>query len=134
MVSKKKKQRTVLDDLTPNHRSLLKKRATAKKKLTAFLVKWKRQLWLGQWTVDTVWEWDGLDDLPASATCSCDWRYMIATITFDLIKCSDLDDDRLENLVVHELFHMVVNEMREEGIDHEERVVSHLTSIITNLK
>lgn len=135
MVAKKKKQKkTLLDDLSADHKKLLRSRSATKKKLIAYVKKWKRQLWLGQWNVDTVWEWDGLGEDTTTAKCQCDWRYMIATITFDLIRCSTLDDEGLERIVIHELLHMVVNEMRYDGLEHEERVVSHLTSVIHFMK
>jgi hypothetical protein len=37
---------------------------------------------------------------------------------------------KAENTVVYELGHAIVNEMREKGIKHEERVVTHLTNMI----
>jgi hypothetical protein len=56
-----------------------------------------------------------------------DWRYMTATIAVNVPAVARLSDDELERTVVHELCHALVNEMRETGIDHEERVVTMLT-------
>jgi len=56
-----------------------------------------------------------------------DWRYLSASIAVNVKAVARLDDDELERAVVHELIHVLVNEMREPGIDHEERVVTMLS-------
>jgi predicted SprT family Zn-dependent metalloprotease len=38
-----------------------------------------------------------------------------------------MDADSIEKIVVHELMHVFLNEMREKGIDHEERVATMLS-------
>jgi hypothetical protein len=57
----------------------------------------------------------------------CDWRYMTASLSINVPAIRRMTDDELERAVVHELIHIIVNEMREGGIDHEERTVSWLT-------
>jgi predicted metallopeptidase len=58
-----------------------------------------------------------------------DWRYMVAllSVSFDCIK--RMTDEEIDKIIIHELFHCVVNEMREDGIGHEERTVTMLTKI-----
>lgn len=46
------------------------------------------------------------------ANCDADWRYLRFTITFYTSTMSDLDEDELEVVVVHELMHIFLNEMR----------------------
>lgn len=58
--------------------------------------------------------------------CDTDWRYHETTITFALHKMRNFDKERIEQTVVHELMHIFLNEMREDGIDHEERVATNL--------
>ena len=41
-----------------------------------------------------------------------------------------MSNEELERTVVHELVHALVNELREGGIDHEERVVTTLTKAV----
>jgi len=62
------------------------------------------------------------------AISKCDWRYLTSSITWNMTRIVALDptDRDLENYVIHELLHPMVHEMREEGIDHEERVVTQL--------
>jgi hypothetical protein len=61
--------------------------------------------------------------------CYADWRYMRLTLEVNLTQVRRLDDIELERVIVHELCHALVNEMREidPGIKHEERVVTMLT-------
>jgi hypothetical protein len=56
-----------------------------------------------------------------------DWRYMTIIIAVNVPSVKGLSNEKLEHIVVHELCHALVNEMRETGIDHEERVVTMLT-------
>lgn len=55
------------------------------------------------------------------------WQYQTATITFYPKNMKHMTADEIEKLVVHELMHVFLNEMREEGIDHEERVATMLS-------
>lgn len=77
---------------------------------------------------------------------SVQWEYMEAHIEFFLggLIMVDLADERLEYLVLHELCHCIVNEMRDESSDkayieqniipHEERVVCNLAKSFLRLK
>jgi len=61
-----------------------------------------------------------------------DWRYMTATIAVNVPALAELSDDELERSIVHELVHILVNEMREDDPDvkHEERTVTMLTKAV----
>lgn len=58
--------------------------------------------------------------------CHTDWRYQETTIYISLDAIKRMDKGEIEKVVVHELMHVFLNEMREEGIDHEERVATNL--------
>lgn len=98
---------------------------------------WKDRLWLGHWTIDVTFEWSGIkqrersDGNSAIATCDVTWEYMQAHLRFDLPACSVLSPKKLSRVVLHELLHITVNEMRETGIKHEERVVTVLEDVIS---
>lgn len=104
-----------------------------KKRLKSAISKWHKTLGLGWWKVDyryynTLTSGDRSLNGNILATCSADWRYMTADICFavESIWGAELDDEAIEALVVHEMCHILVNEMREDGIDHEERVTETL--------
>lgn len=92
-------------------------------------------MWLGHWQINAVYEWNGIKTtdgtLPAAQVEGADWRYMHAKIRFDVPTCSTMEPHELRDVVIHELLHCLVNEMREDGIDHEERVVSHLQRVVS---
>lgn len=58
------------------------------------------------------------------------WEYGMASIAVNVPVLADLSDRELEEAVVHELTHALINEMREDDPDrkHEERVVTTLTN------
>lgn len=60
--------------------------------------------------------------------CDADWRYQRFTISVNLPEATKLTECKLENAIVHELMHVFLNEMREPGLDHEERVATMLQS------
>lgn len=104
-----------------------------KKIVNKYLKKWKSNLFLGMWTINFNIRSYLSDDGSHStaATCDASWKYFTATIDFSLEQMEDLSEDEIEKIVIHELLHIVVNEMREDGIDHEERVTSHLQMIMS---
>jgi len=84
-----------------------------------FILKWKTALFLGMWKIDwSIKDWliSETKDFQCIARCETDWRYFEATLSF--------------NFLIHELLHVVLNEMREDGVEHEERVASHLTMVM----
>lgn len=97
-----------------------------------YIKKWKTNLFLGSWRINfNVRDYlkTGDDGFGTIATCDSSWQYFEATLNFSLEKMANMEEKDIEGVVVHELLHAVVNEMREEDIKHEERVVSQLTMI-----
>lgn len=64
------------------------------------------------------------------AFVDANWMYAEAKISINLPAFDELDADKIERIVVHELCHILVNEMREGELHHEERVVTGLTKAI----
>lgn len=67
-----------------------------------------------------------------AAKCHCKWEYRMVTVEVSLIDLSDLNQEQIEDVVIHELLHALVHEMREDDPDckHEEAVVTGLTRAI----
>ena len=108
----------------------------AKKRIEALIEKWARPTGLRWWKIQ--YEYfrgpfpaypgevpNGRGDEPA-ADCKVRWQYGKAWIRFDVDALGPYTDKELEWVVVHEHMHVFLNEMREEGVDHEERVASNL--------
>ena len=98
--------------------------------------KWIYRLGLRWWDITILWydkpkminkEFKNPD---ICARTYVDWRYSEATITVNMPKLSSLRKEKIERAIVHELLHIPVNEMRETGIHHEERVVTTLQKAI----
>lgn len=63
--------------------------------------------------------------VPANVTAQ--WMYADAKININLPAFEFIEDAKIERVIVHELCHILVNEMREPEMHHEERVVTGLT-------
>lgn len=63
-----------------------------------------------------------------AAVCHTDWRYQKTTIEFALHILREMNKKKIEEVVVHELMHIFLNEMREKGTHHEEHVATCLTN------
>jgi predicted SprT family Zn-dependent metalloprotease len=102
--------------------------------INKYLKKWKGGLFLGMWTINfNIRDYlhdDGGSYLTA-ATCDSSWKYFTADLDFSLTQLKDMEEKEIEKIIIHELLHIVVNEMREDGIEHEERVTSHLQMIMS---
>lgn len=64
------------------------------------------------------------------AYVDANWMYASAKISVNLPAFDDMEPDEIERHVVHELCHILVNEMREGELHHEERVVTQLTKAV----
>jgi hypothetical protein len=100
---------------------------------------WAHRLGLGWWHIDTIYRDDPqsiIDHFRTDenelvlAVAYADWRYGTAKIDINLPAFVGMAEDEMERAIVHELMHVLVNEMREGEIHHEERVVTGLTKAI----
>lgn len=98
--------------------------------------KWVTPLGLGWWRVDVLYYDDPKeilrlftvnDEETTLARVYASWEYMQAKVCINLPSFDELEDGEIERAVLHELVHILVNEMREGEMHHEERVVSSLT-------
>jgi hypothetical protein len=102
-----------------------------KARINRFIYKWVTPLGLGWWKVDIDFCDGPPEDMGGgfeeTARCHVRWPYRKAKVEFWLNSTMHLDDEALEEVVVHELCHILVNQMREKGIVHEEAVVAALS-------
>ncbi len=101
-----------------------------RKTINKYVKKWKSNLFLGMWTINfriRDYITDDGGSYRTCAECTSSWKYFTADIDFNYVQLKEMEDQEIEEVVIHELIHIVVNELREGGIEHEERIVSHLT-------
>ena len=108
-----------------------------KKQIEKLFSKWTYRLGLRWWNVK-LYLYDDPQDIIKHfrtdennlvvAVSYCDWRYTSCTIDVNFPVIKQMTKEDAERAIIHELCHALVNEMREEGIEHEERVVTCLTN------
>ncbi|NMC33981.1 MAG: hypothetical protein GYA36_16185 [Veillonellaceae bacterium] len=109
------------------------KKTPKEKKFSKYIHKWCRKTWAGWWRIDVIY-FTAHEFLKLNPDCTTDtlavchtkWQYMTATMEVNLDKLEEQKDSTIEFCAVHELMHVFLNEMREEGIEHEERVATFL--------
>lgn len=113
-----------------------------KARIEQFARYWIERLGLRWWRIDL--KWDRGDNLPSAdpaiseewsgyAATDTAWQYLRAQVTFAVGAFTELDDEDAERSVLHELVHVLVEELRPEELTwewqrHNERCVSMLTS------
>ena len=104
-----------------------------KKKTTKLIRKifkwWATYLGVMRYEFDLLYcsssEWDQGKD--CIAYINTDWKYQEASIYFNMQKMRERSAEQIEYTIVHELCHLLVNEMQNyKRVDHEERVVTDL--------
>jgi hypothetical protein len=96
--------------------------------------KWVPLLGLQDWAINLqvsrqpfVGEYTG-----AAASCSAHWPYQSASITFSAPDVHE-QPEKVEEWMVHELVHCLLEEMQHEGDEHIEHVTTAFTRIICRL-
>lgn len=115
------------DNLAPTKFDLVK----------AAFAKWIPRLGLAWWDLQIIYYDDPQEIINrfriiesgemVPATVTAQWMYADAKISINLPAFEYIEDADIERVVVHELCHILVNEMREGELHHEERVVTQLT-------
>jgi predicted metallopeptidase len=108
---------------------------TKKKTIDRYLDEWIYRLGLRWWNVVVYWHrkpkmvkriFGKHVHKTVLAQTYADWRYGIASIHINLPAFQNMSHKETECAIVHELCHILVNELREGEIHHEERVVTGL--------
>lgn len=102
-----------------------------RKRIRTIAKRWRYPLGLDEWHMTTRYTQgnlivDGTVSTGAVGCASVRWQYREAELDFNLEKTAKLTDEELEEIYVHEAMHVILNEMRDEDIKHEERVASSL--------
>jgi hypothetical protein len=127
--------------MATNHEKIAKDFKQIRSLIKASMKKWKDLLWLSNWEAVFNYNYEypvnnSKETVLASVQVS--WEYEKIQVDFYLPTLLDngyTEEKQIDSIVIHELIHAVVNEMREKDPDHkhEERVVTHLTNIIFGL-
>lgn len=96
--------------------------------------RWTSTLGFRRWTIHTNIYRDLKEGSPdTSASCDAQWEYQNMWIKFYGPKLVGLSEKQVEEVVLHEMIHGMVNQMRlwsSSKMHHEESVVTALTQAI----
>jgi predicted SprT family Zn-dependent metalloprotease len=88
----------------------------AKKRVLQVVGEWVPIMGLEWYTINHQFnEATDSSDEQTQATTNTTWYYREATMTWHLPKLALLEDDELENVVVHELVHILLDPIHPEG-------------------
>lgn len=108
-----------------------------KRRIMKIFDSWRLNMGLRHWEVTTEFVREPQEDRVAGRA-HVRWEYQLATLEFFCAELLPLSDRNLEEIIVHEMVHILVNEMREFAKDtesaaqmkHEERVTTILTNAL----
>lgn len=93
--------------------------------------KWFTPIGMGWWQVDRQSAREREEDEPATAAMTTtNWQYRTASVTFYLPACADLNDDQLEEVVVHEMVHILCGPIQDMSDDSRREITEHTVTTI----
>jgi len=112
-----------------------------KKRIQRFIDRWAAPLGMKWWEITYAWHdepyvgEDAVGGRTPAARTLVDWDYRRATIHFYLPDCEGESDRHMEDVVIHEFMHVLLNEMRQwkdasDALAHEERTAVSLVQAI----
>ena len=107
-----------------------------KKQARALIGEWIYTLGLRRWDIEIFWHRSKksvkhyFKHRNIAADVHAEWWYERARIHINQKLLLSQPDDEIPRIIVHELMHIFLNEARQKGILHEERVATMLTRAI----
>lgn len=99
-----------------------------KRRVQKYFDKWYAVLGMGWYRIDREWDRVRSEETPSeAAVTSWQWQYRTASITYRLPVIAELDDDKLENVVVHEFAHILTGAMVQNQPDDNRQLMEYST-------
>lgn len=102
-----------------------------KKKIEKLTIKWRELLWLNNYRLHHSWARERKD---GASNCGAEvemrWQYLEADFTWYLPALNDLKDDELEDCVVHEFCHILVDPLMHEDTEHGKMIYERVTTTL----
>ncbi len=101
-------------------------------RIEAIWERWHSRLGMYGWDIGRSYhdgpytQQDGLPSGDAVASTHVRWPYKSGSIAWNTALTEGIDDEHLEGILVHEVMHVWLSEMRSRGLEHEERVATEL--------
>lgn len=99
-----------------------------KRRVKRYIDKWLKPLGMGWHRIDLEWDRERNNDLPdEAAVTSWMWQYRTANITFRLPVIKELNEEKLENVVVHEFSHILTGAMVQNQPEDNKQLMEYST-------
>lgn len=111
-----------------------------KRRVQKILDKWLPPLWLRNWDIEVRWERGAAPDeakgYKVLAQVHTLYQYSNAEMTVWLEEVAKHEDRDLELGILHELCHIILDEMHaySKDPDHEERVADHMARALVSVR
>ena len=102
-----------------------------KKRVERLVKKWRELLWLNNYRIHNSWARDTKDGAKnTGAETEMRWQYLEADFTWYLPNVLELKDDELEDMVVHEFCHILVDPLMHEDTEHGRMIYERVTTTL----
>jgi hypothetical protein len=102
-----------------------------KKRVQKFWNKWFKTIGLGWFRVEVHWNRLRNEDYPDEvAHTTTNWQYRQAAVTFNLPACVDLNDEVLEEAVIHEMSHILVGGIQDFRDDQAREITEYTVTTV----
>lgn len=102
-----------------------------KTRVQKFIDKWFKPIGMGWWQVDMEWNRIHAEESPTTiAITNCNWQYRTGRIEFFLPTCADLNDDQLEEAIIHEFCHILVAPLQDLRDDQSREITEHTVTTL----
>lgn len=106
-----------------------KEKARIKKVIDKFF----KPLGFGWWVVDIEWDRERNEDSPSqTARTASNWQYRTARITFVVPVCAEQTDEELENIILHELSHILAAPIQDFRDDQSREITEYTVTNIAH--
>lgn len=110
-----------------NDKEYAKQKARVKK----YWDKWFDTIGLAWWNVNITWDRERREDRPSQlGETSSKWQYRSAHVTFQLPEIATVTDERLEECVVHEMTHILLQGIEDFRDDQATQITEYTTTTI----
>lgn len=100
--------------------------AAQKKRVMALWDKWFSDIGMSWWAVELKWSREREEDSwNTVGLTNASWHYRTGTVTFFLPACADMNDDQLEEAVVHEMVHVIAAGIHDNRDDQAREITEY---------
>lgn len=103
---------------------------SAKSRVEKLIEKWFKPIGMGWWQVYIDYNRGYSDELTTIAITNCNWQYRTGHIEFFLPVCQELNDEKLEEAIVHEFCHILVAPIQDLRDDQSREITEHTVTTI----